>query len=54
MLPRAVILRQLDHGEKIVQVARNVGVSSVTVPAMSRRHREKGLEPALHEKPRPG
>jgi putative transposase len=54
VLRRAMILRQLDQGEKIIQVARNVGVSRKTVRAISRRYRDEGLESALHEKPRPG
>ena len=54
VLRRAMILRQLDRGEKIIEVAAHVGVSRKTVRAISRRHREEGLESALHEKPRPG
>lgn len=54
VLRRAMILRQLDRGEKIVEVADHVGVSRKTVRAISRRYREEGLESALHEKPRPG
>jgi transposase-like protein len=54
VLRRAMILRQLDQGGKIVQVARHVGVSRKTVRAVSRRYREEGLESALYEKPRPG
>lgn len=54
VLRRAMILRQLDQGGKIVQVARYVGVSRKTVRAVSRRCREEGLESALYEKPRPG
>lgn len=54
VLRRAMILRQLDRGEKMVEVAAHVGVSRKTVRAISRRYREEGLESALHEKPRPG
>ena len=54
VLRRAMILRQLDQGGKIVQVARHVGVSRKTLRAVSRRYREEGLESALYEKPRPG
>jgi len=54
VLRRAMILRQLNRGEKIVEVAAHVGVSRKTVRTISRRYREEGLESALHEKPRPG
>jgi putative transposase len=54
VLRRAMILRQLDQGEKMVEVTRHVGVSRKTVRAISRRYREEGLEAALYEKPRPG
>jgi putative transposase len=54
VLRRALILRQLDREEKIMQVARNVGVSRKAVRAIGRRYRDEGLESALHEKPRPG
>ena len=54
VLRRAAILKQLDAGQKSVQVARNVGVAAKTVRAIARRYEEEGLESALHEKPRPG
>jgi putative transposase len=54
VLRRAMILRQLDQGEKMAEVTRHIGVSRKTVRAISRRYREEGLEAALHEKPRPG
>ena len=54
VLRRAMILRQIDRGEKIVEVAAHVGVSRKTVRFICRRYREEGLESALHEKPRPG
>lgn len=54
VLRRAAILKQLDAGQKAVQVARNVGVAAKTVRAIARRYEEEGLESALHEKPRPG
>jgi hypothetical protein len=54
VLRRALILRQLDDGQKVAQVAANVGVVRKTVRAIARRYEEEGLESALYEKPRPG
>ena len=51
---RALILRQLDQGQKAAQVALNVGMAPKTVRAIARRYEEEGLESALREKPRPG
>src|ERR1700739_3440131 len=54
VLRRASILRQLDSGQKAVQVAANVGVAAKTARAVARRYEEEGLESALYEKARPG
>jgi transposase len=54
VLRRAMILRQLDQGQKAAQVALNVGMAPKTVRAIGRRYEEEGLESALQEKPRPG
>ena len=54
VLRRASILRQLDQGQKITQVAATLGVVRKTVRAIARRYQQEGLESALHEKPRPG
>jgi transposase len=54
VLRRALILRQLDRGQKAGQVASQVGVASKTVRAIARRYGDEGLESALYEKPRPG
>ena len=54
VLRRASILRRLDDGQKVAQVAANVDVARKTVRAIARRYEEEGLETALHEKPRPG
>ena len=54
VLRRALILRQLDRGQKAGEVASQVGVASKTVRAIARRYGEEGLESALYEKPRPG
>jgi len=54
VLRRALILRQLDQGQRAGQVATQVGVASKTVRAIARRYEEEGLESALYEKPRPG
>ena len=54
VLRRASILRQLDDGQKVAQVAANVGVAGKTVRAIAGRYEKEGLESALYEKPRPG
>src|SRR6516162_11929870 len=54
VLRRALILRQLDQGQTVTQVASQVGVARKTVRAIGRRYEEEGLESALYEKPRPG
>ena len=54
VLRRASILRQLDDGQTVAQVAANAGVAGKTVRAIARRFEEEGLESALYEKPRPG
>ena len=54
VLRRALILRQVDRGQRAGQVASQVGVASKTVRAIARRYEEEGLESALYEKPRPG
>ena len=54
VLRRALILWQLNQGQKAAQVGRNVGMAPKTVRAIARRYEEEGLESALHEKPRPG
>jgi putative transposase len=54
VLRRAMILRQLDQGQKAARVALNVGMAPKTVRAIARRYEEEGLESALYEKPRPG
>jgi putative transposase len=54
VLRRASILDQLDRGQKIMQVAANLGVVRKTVRVIARRYQQEGLESALHEKPRPG
>src|SRR5258708_39840976 len=54
VLRRAMVLRQLDQGQKGAQVAGNVGGAVKTVRSVARRYEEEGLESALYEKPRPG
>ena len=54
VLRRASILRQLDQGQQITQIAGNLGVVRKTVRTIARRYQQEGLESALHEKPRPG
>jgi len=54
VLRRASILRQLDVGQRVAQVAENAGVAPKTVRAIARRYEEEGLDSALYERPRPG
>jgi transposase len=54
VLRRASILRQLDDGQRVAQVAANVGVAGKTVRAIAGRYEVEGLESGLYEKPRPG
>lgn len=54
VLRRALILRQLDQGQKITQVAVSLGVVRKTVRMIARRYQQEGLDSGLHEKPRPG
>ena len=54
VLRRASILKQLDAGQKAIQVASNAGVAAKTVRAIARRYEEEGLQSALYEKARPG
>ena len=54
VLRRASILRRLDVGQRVTQVAENAGVAPKTVRVIARRYEEGGLDAALYEKPRPG
>ena len=54
VLRRSSILRQLDQGQTITQIAGNLGVVRKTVRTIARRYQQEGLGSALHEKPRPG
>jgi transposase len=54
VLRRALILRQLDQGQKAAEVGLNVGMAPKTVRAIARRYEEEGLESAVRERPRPG
>ena len=48
VLRRASILRQLDGGQRVAQVAENAGVAPKTVRAIARRYEEEGLDSALY------
>ncbi len=50
----ALILRQLDHGQRATQVASNMGAAAKTARAIARCYEKEGLESALYEKPHPG
>ena len=54
VLRRASILRQLDGGQRVAQVAENAGVAPKTVRAIARRYEDGALDTALYEKTRPG
>lgn len=54
VLRRALILQQLDQGQRVMQVAGNLSVAAKTVRAIAVRYKSEGLESALNEKPRPG
>lgn len=54
VLRRASILSHLVQGQKIAQIAANLGVVRKTVRIIARRYQQEGLDSALHEKPRPG
>ena len=47
VLRRALILRQLDQGQRAAQVASNLGVAPKTVRAIARGCEEEGLASAL-------
>jgi hypothetical protein len=47
VLRRASILRQLNQGQTVAQVAGSVGMAPKTVRAIARRYEEEGLEQAL-------
>jgi putative transposase len=54
VLRRALVLRQLDQGQTVTQVARQVGLARKTVRAIGSRYQREGIESALRDKPRPG
>jgi transposase len=54
VLRRALVLRQLDQGQPVAQVATHLGAGKSTVRAIARRYEDEGLDSALYEKPRPG
>lgn len=51
---RALILRQVSHGERCAEVAGQLGVAVSTVYEVCKRYEERGLQGALYDKPRPG
>jgi putative transposase len=51
---RALILRQVSQGERCVKVAAQVKVGVNTVYEVCKRYKERGLQGALYDKPRPG
>jgi transposase len=51
---RALVLRRLDEGRSAAEVAAEVRLTSKAVREIGRRYEDRGLEQALHERPRPG
>lgn len=47
VLRRALILRALDQGQTVTDVANQVSVARKTVRAIGRRYQEEGVESAL-------
>jgi hypothetical protein len=54
LFKRAMILRLLDLGKSIGEVAQDMGVSRMAPCIMGTRYLKQGLERALSEAPRPG
>jgi transposase len=54
VLVRAWTLQQLHQGQKVKQIATNLGIVPKTVREIGRRYQKEGLKGALYEKPRPG
>jgi transposase len=54
VLVRAWTLQQLHQGQKVRQIAANLGIVPKTVREIGRRYQKEGLPGALYEKPRPG
>jgi hypothetical protein len=54
VLPRALILRQLDEGQTGAQVARDVDVARKPVRAMAKRYGDEGLEEAMEVRVKAG
>jgi putative transposase len=51
VLRRAMMLRQIDQGQTVTQVANQVGVARKTVRAIALRYEAEGLQSALYERP---
>jgi transposase len=51
---RALVLSQLHQGKPASEVAANLGLNPKTAREIGRRYLEKGLDPALYDKQRPG
>jgi transposase len=51
---RALALLQLSNGQTAPAVARNLGLTAKGVRDIGWRYLNKGLDPALHDKQRPG
>ncbi len=54
VLVRAWILQQLHQGQRVRQIAANLGIVPKTVREIGRKYQKEGLKGALYEKPRPG
>ena len=54
VLQWALVLRQLDQGQRATQVASNMSMAAETARAIVRCYEREELESALYEKPHPG
>ena len=53
-LTRAHVLLLVNRGRTEMEIKDTMGISRATVSNIKKRYREKGLQSALTEKPRPG
>ncbi len=51
---RALALLELDRGKSYVAVSETIQMSAPTLSKRAKRYKEKGLQEALHDKPRSG
>lgn len=54
VMKRALVLRLMDQGRTSPEVARNLGMTAMTVRNIAQKYNGDGLEAALYDRPRPG